>query len=249
MLNSDTLNTMILEREGSYESGFTGDPLFTLFNNCSNAFMHFGNLQYALLFIGSDGDSLQKVYYCDLSSLPKGLEGYKGSKELLPWVKLVDSFEASYTYVANDETIFTFVTNKDAPNYKVAQVDLNDPSSWTDIVAEHEKDVLETADAANGNQMVLNYLRDVKNILQIRDLRTGDLLHHLPLDIGAVCTVKSRRKDSLFFAEFESFLVPGIVYTVDLEGEVPDMRIYKESVVPGLDRNEFDLTQVNSCLL
>lgn len=218
-------------------------------NNCSNVFMHFWNLQYVLLFIGEHGDAVHKVYYCDLSSLPNGLEGYKGSKELLPWVNLVDNFDASYTYVSNDETIFTFVTNKDAPRYKVARVDLKEPSSWTDIVEEHEKDVLETADVANGNKLVLNYLRDVKNVLQIRDLRTGELLHNLPLEIGAVSEVECRRKDSLIFVEFASFLIPGIVYVVDLEEEVPDMRIFKESVVPGLDRDEFDLTQVNSCLL
>ncbi|KAL8524266.1 hypothetical protein ACS0TY_014007 [Phlomoides rotata] len=200
--------------------------------------------KYLLLFVGEHSDTLHNVYYCDLSSLPKGLEGYKGSKELLPFVNLVNNFEGSYTYVANDETIFTFLTNKDAPRYKVVQVDLKEPTSWTDIVEEHERDVLETADAAGDNKLVLNYLSDVKNVLQIRDLRTGELLHHLPLEIGAVSEVKCRRKDSLFFVECTSFLVPGIVYTCNLEGDEPDLRIYKESVVPGLDKSEFDLSQV-----
>ncbi|KAK6131358.1 hypothetical protein DH2020_034899 [Rehmannia glutinosa] len=111
--------------------------------------------KYVLLYIDENCDPVNKVYYCDLSLLPKGLEGYKGSKELLPFVKLVDKFDASYHYFLDE------------------------------VLQEDKKDVLESAAAVNGNQIVVNYLSDVKNVLQIRDLRTGDLLHKLPLDIGA----------------------------------------------------------------
>ncbi|KAL0360470.1 UNVERIFIED_CONTAM: Prolyl endopeptidase [Sesamum radiatum] len=199
---------------------------------------------YVLLYIGENCDPVNKVYYCDLLSLPKGLEGYKGKKELLPFVKFVDKFEASYEYVANDDTIFTFLTNKDAPRNKLVRVDLKEPSSWTEVLQEDKKDVLESATAVNGNQIIVNYLRDVKNILQIRDLKTGSLLHHLPLEIGAVSEISSRRKDSIIFVGFTSFLIPGIIYTCNLQGEVPDMRIFREIVVPGFDRSEFESSQV-----
>ncbi|KAI3464749.1 hypothetical protein Pfo_021412 [Paulownia fortunei] len=200
--------------------------------------------KYVLLYIEENCDPVNKIYYCDMSLLPKGLEGYKGTKELLPFVKLVDKFDASYHYVANDDTIFTFLTNKDAPRNKLVRVDLKEPSSWTEVLQEDKKDVLESAMAVNGNQIVVNYLSDVKNVLQIRDLRTGDLLHHLPLDIGAVSEISSRRKDSIIFVGFTSFLIPGIIYMCNLEGEVPDMRIFREIVVPGFDRTEFEASQV-----
>ncbi|KAK6115135.1 hypothetical protein DH2020_007404 [Rehmannia glutinosa] len=147
--------------------------------------------KYVLLYIDENCDPVNKVYYCDLSLLPKGLEGYKGSKELLPFVKLVDKFDASYHYVANDDTIFTFLTNKDAPRNKLVRVDLREPSSWTEVLQEDKK----------------------------TDLRTGDLLHKLPLDIGAVSEISSRRKDSLIFVGFTSFLIPGIIFMCNLEGE------------------------------
>ncbi|KAK4390868.1 Prolyl endopeptidase [Sesamum angolense] len=200
--------------------------------------------KYVLLYIGENCDPVNKVYYCDLLSLPKGLEGYKGKQELLPFVKFVDKFEASYEYVANDDTIFTFLTNKDAPRNKLVRVDLKDPSLWTEVLQEDKKDVLESATAVNGNQIIVNYLSDVKNVLQIRDLKTGSLLHHLPLEIGAVSEISSRRKDSIIFVGFTSFLIPGIIYTCNLQGEVPDMRIFREIVVPGFDRSEFEASQV-----
>ncbi|GFP98254.1 prolyl endopeptidase [Phtheirospermum japonicum] len=200
--------------------------------------------KYVLLYTSEDCDPVNKIYYCDLSLLPKGLEGYKGTKDLLPFVKLVDKFDASYSYVANDDTIFTFLTNKDAPRNKLVRVDFNEPSSWVDVLQEDKKDVLESATAVNGNQIVVNYLSDVKNVLQIRDLRTGNLLHQLPLDIGSVSEISTRRKDSVIFIGFTSFLVPGIIYTCNLEADVPDMRIFREIVVPGFDRTKFEANQV-----
>ena len=38
----------------------------------------------------------------------------------LPLVKLVDSFEAQYEYVANEGSLFTFKTNLRAPRYRSA---------------------------------------------------------------------------------------------------------------------------------
>ncbi|PIN08629.1 putative serine protease [Handroanthus impetiginosus] len=200
--------------------------------------------KYVLLYTYENCDPVNKIYYCDLSVLPKGLEGYKGTKELLPFVKLVDTFDASYQYIANDDTIFTFLTNKDAPRNKLVRVDLKEPTSWTEVLQEDEKDVIEYAVAVNGNQIVVNYLRDVKNVLQIRDLGTGALLHHLPLDIGTVSEISSRRRYSIIFFGFTSFLVPNTIYMCNLEGKAPDMKIFREIDVPGFDRTEFEVTQV-----
>ncbi|KAL8524259.1 hypothetical protein ACS0TY_014004 [Phlomoides rotata] len=196
--------------------------------------------KYVVMCITDGTDPVNKVYYYDLSL---GLEGYK---ELPGFVKLVDNFDASYTYVANDDTIFTFLTNQDAPRNKIVRVDLKQPkpTCWEVVIQQDARDVLESATAVNGNQIVVTYMRDVKNVLQIRDLRNGDLLHHLSLDIGAVSEISCRRKDNIVFIGFTSFLVPGIIYACNLEGQVPDMTILRETTVPGFDRTEFEATQV-----
>ncbi|GKV52588.1 hypothetical protein SLEP1_g59164 [Rubroshorea leprosula] len=143
-----------------------------------------------------------------MPALPEGLQGFRGKDLLLPFVKLIDQFDALYTAIANDDTLFTFRTNKGAPRYKLVRVDLKEPSNWIDIIPASEKDVLESADAVNGNKMIVNYLSDVKYVLQIRDLETGSFLHQLPLDIGTVYEITARRKDDMFFIHFSSFLTP-----------------------------------------
>ncbi|KAJ1425092.1 Peptidase S9, prolyl oligopeptidase, catalytic domain [Sesbania bispinosa] len=200
--------------------------------------------KYVLLHIEEGCDPVNKLYYFDLSELPSGLEGFRNENSLFPFVKLIDKFEAQYLAVANDDTVFTFITNEDAPKYKLVRVDLKEPNAWTDVIQESEKDVLKSAFAVNGNQLIVSYLSDVKYVLQVRDLETGSLQHQLPIDIGTVGEISARREDSVVFISFTSFLTPGIIYQCDLRTQIPDMKIFHETVVSGFDRSEFHANQV-----
>ncbi|KAM0967567.1 hypothetical protein FF1_016089 [Malus domestica] len=122
--------------------------------------------KYILLYVAEGCDPVNKFYYCDMSALPNGLEGLRGKNDLLPVIKVIDKFDAQYHVIANDETVFTLLTNKDAPKYKLVRVDLKEPTVWTDVLPESEKDVLESASAVNGTQMIVSYLSDVKYVVQ-----------------------------------------------------------------------------------
>ncbi|KAM3341576.1 prolyl endopeptidase [Capsicum galapagoense] len=199
--------------------------------------------QYVLLYVFRNCDTVNQLYYCDLSALPNGVASYKGRGDALPFSKLVEYFDASYDYVAHNGTVFTLLTNKDAPKYKLVRVDLENPDFWFDIIREDEKDVLQSAVAVNENQLVVNYLRDVKNVLQLRDLESGALLHHLPIDIGSVTGISARRKDDSVFIGFMNFLIPGLIYECNLKGEIPELKVFREIIVPGFDRTEFQVNQ------
>ncbi|KAJ7966928.1 prolyl endopeptidase-like [Quillaja saponaria] len=200
--------------------------------------------KYILLSIEEGCDPVNKLYYCDMSELHNGLEGFREKNDLLPFIKLIDNFDAQYLVVANDDTLFTFLTNRDAPKYKLVRVNLAEPTLWTDVVPEAEKDVLESACAVNGNQMILSYLSDVKYVLEVRDLKSGSFLYQLPIDIGTVYGISARREHSVVFIGFTSFLTPGIIYQCNLQTDVPDMKIFREIVVPGFDRSDFNVNQV-----
>lgn len=200
-------------------------------------------MQFVFLYIYEGCDPVNKLYYCDISTLPGGIQGCKEKKHL-PFIKLIDNFEAMYQVIANDETVFTFLTNKDAPKYKLVRVDLKEPNVWTEVIPQSENDVLDTAVAVNRNQIIMSYLSDCKHVLQLRDLQSGSLLHNLPISIGSVDDVSARRKDSLFFIAFTSFLTPGTIYRCNLENGVPDLKVFREIAVPGFDQTQFQVSQV-----
>ncbi|KAJ1693682.1 hypothetical protein LUZ63_010380 [Rhynchospora breviuscula] len=200
--------------------------------------------KYVLLDTTEGCDPVNKLYYCDLSSLPNGLEGFKGTVNSLPFIKFIDNFDASYEYVANDASTFTFLTNKNAPKKKLVRVDLKKHDSWEDLVPEDEKNVLESAHTVNNNQLLTCYMSDVKHILQVRDLNTGNSLYDLPLDIGSISGLSCRREDTQCFIGFTSFLTPGIIYKCDLASGTPEMKIFREVSVSGFDRTGFEVKQV-----
>ncbi|XP_023765857.1 uncharacterized protein LOC111914318 isoform X2 [Lactuca sativa] len=199
--------------------------------------------KYLLMNICKGAARLNKFYCCDLSTLPNGVESHRG-KGILPFVKVIDNFEANYEAIVNNDTIFTFLTNKHAPRYKLARVDLKKPSIWNEVLKESEKDVIDSVLPINGNQLIVSYLSDCKHVLQIRDLERGDLLHTLPIDIGSVNYISARRQDTMFFVKLSSFITPGVVYQFDLKTMVPQVKVLREIVVPGFDQAAYHANQV-----
>ncbi|XP_047328530.1 prolyl endopeptidase-like [Impatiens glandulifera] len=195
--------------------------------------------KYVLLYIYDGCSSVNKLYYYEYktSQLSNGLKG------MIPFIKLVDNFDAEYIVVSNDDSSFTFRTNKDAPKYKLVRVDLNEPSIWNDVLPEEDKDVLLSANAVNKDQMIVRYLRDVKHVVQLRDLKTGSLLHNFPFDIGTASEISCRREDSIAFIGFTSFLTPKIIYQCNLKPGF-ELRIFREVVVHGFNREDFIVGQV-----
>lgn len=61
----------------------------------------------------------------------------------------------------------------------------------------------------NQHHLLVNYVHDVKDILQVYELSTGQLVRDLPLDVGTVAGVSCKKKHSEFFYKFTSFTTPG----------------------------------------
>lgn len=57
-----------------------------------------------------------------------------------------------------------FRTNKNAPNYKLIAIDLLDyeQDKWVDLLPEHPENVLDWANAVDGDKFVACYIQDVK---------------------------------------------------------------------------------------
>ncbi|XP_067268221.1 prolyl endopeptidase-like [Chanodichthys erythropterus] len=196
--------------------------------------------RYAVLSITEGCEPVNRLWYCDLQRLPDGITG------LLPWVKLVDTFEAQYTYITNDDTVFTLRTNLEAPRYRLISIDLQEPEQkyWKTLIPQHEKDVLGFVECVNQRYLLVNYVHDVKDILQLYELQSGKLIRDLPLDVGTVVGLSCKKKHSDFFYKFTSFTTPGIIYHCDLSKADPEPTVFRQVEVKGVESSDYQTTQV-----
>ncbi|XP_062874604.1 prolyl endopeptidase-like [Trichomycterus rosablanca] len=196
--------------------------------------------RYAVLCITEGCEPVNQLWYCDLHQLPNGISG------LLPWVKVVDNFEAQYSYVTNEGTVFTFRTNLDAPRYCVINVDLQKPETenWSTLIPQHEKDVLGFVQCVNQRYLLVNYVRDVKDVLHLYELSSGRWIRDLPLDVGTVAGLSCKKKHSDFFYKFTSFTTPGIIYHYDLSKPDAEPTIFRQVEVKGVEPSDYQTSQV-----
>uniref|UniRef100_G3P489 Prolyl endopeptidase n=1 Tax=Gasterosteus aculeatus aculeatus TaxID=481459 RepID=G3P489_GASAC len=153
---------------------------------------------------------------------------------------------AEYEYVTNEGTLFTFKTNLDAPRYRLINIDFASPaqSSWKELIPQHEKDVIVFATCTYSSYLFVCFLHDVKNVLKMYRLSSGEELRTFPLDVGSVVGFTGRKRDSEIFYYFTSFLSPAIIYHCDLTQEPLQPHIFREVTVKGFSPSDYQTTQV-----
>ncbi|XP_065335727.1 prolyl endopeptidase-like [Cloeon dipterum] len=200
---------------------------------------HCGNYLFILPVLKKCKNDL--VFFAEIGSLPDGPQG------LLPLTQIVYQLDSEYEYVTNVGSKIIFCTNKDAPNFRLVTIDLENPSmdQWRTLVAEHPKDVLDWAVLSNKDKLVVHYIHDVTSVLQIRDLATGNLITQLPLDLGKVSSVSENRKyPELFFSFISSFLTPGVYYMCDMSKPVIQPVLYRKTELKDFDASSYMTEQV-----
>jgi len=165
---------------------------------------------YLIVHVTHGTDERNRVHYLALGDADApSLEG--------DVVRLLDDFDASYDFIGNDGSSLYFLTNHDAPRYRVIAVDTRAPErrEWKEIIPESD-DVLEEVRIASG-RFVASYLQDAHSRLAVHAL---DGTHEGELDLptlGSVSSLSTKRDDDEMFYAFESFLYPTTVYRYDFE--------------------------------
>lgn len=105
------------------------------------------------------------VVIVELGRAPMFFVCYVG---IIPFVKLIDNFDAEYEYITNEGTVFTFKTNLKSPRNKLINIDFAkpEPENWSTLVPEHEMDVLDDVSCVNSDKLILLYTHDVKVLVK-----------------------------------------------------------------------------------
>jgi len=129
--------------------------------------------------------------------------------------ELVTGFEHDWKLVDGMGSILWFVTNQDAPRYRLVAIDLAARKpEWRQLVAE-DADTLQQATII-GNQLVLNYLKDASTRALIVDLN-GKSVRTLSLNgIGTAAGFRGKPGDPETFYSYTSFNQPQAIYRMNL---------------------------------
>ena len=183
-------DTLIYERSDEKEWGFNGSVTED------------GNYLIISVWLGTDSKNL--VFYKDLTNPESEV------------VELIDKFESSYSLIDNDENVFYFQTDLNAPRGRAIAIDINkpEPKNWQQIIPQTEE-TLESVGTLN-NQFVAEYLKDARSQIKIYDLK-GVFVREVKLPgIGSVGGFEGKKADTETFYIFTSYTTPGTVYRYDL---------------------------------
>jgi prolyl oligopeptidase len=158
---------------------------------------------YLILTIFQGTDTKNRVYYKDLKA-----------KEA-PVVKLLDDFDAAYTFVGNEGSRFWFQTDLQASRGKVIEIDVANPArtNWKVIVPEG-KETLQNVNLVN-HKFVANYLKDAYTQVKIYDT-AGKFVNEIAFPgIGSADGFGGKATDKETFYAFTGFTTPTTIYRYD----------------------------------
>lgn len=150
-------------------------------------------------------------------------------------IELISEFEASYSFIDNEGTLFWFRTDLDAPKGRAIAIDINNPSrdNWQEVIPQTDE-VLEGIGLLN-DRFVADYLKDARTQIKIFDLN-GNFVRELELPgIGSAGGFGGKRHDTETFYSFTSFTTPNTIYRYDMvSGE---SKVFRK---PNVDFNPAD---------
>jgi len=166
--------------------------------------------RYAVLQVWLGTDRRNRVYYLDLKQA-------KRPKVTGEVVRLLDDFDASYSFVGNDGPVFYFLTDLDASRKRVIAIDTRHPerAHWREIIPQ-STDVLEGIQIIH-DTFVAQYMHDASSRLRLVAL-DGRPVKQLELPtLGSIGGISGERKDDEMFYAFTSFLYPTTIFRYDFK--------------------------------
>jgi prolyl oligopeptidase len=133
-------------------------------------------------------------------------------------------------------------TNKDAPNWKLISVDLNNPAekAWTSVLPE-KPEPLEDVSMAGG-KLFVKYLKDVTSRAYVHDL-SGKLENEIPLPgPGTASGLHGLHDDKFVFYTFNSLNVPASIYKYDIASRTSSLHWAPE--IAGYRADDYETKEV-----
>ena len=159
---------------------------------------------YLILHISKGTDPKNRVFYKSLTAPAAGV------------VELLPDGDADYRFIGNDGAEFYFMTDLDAPRYRVIAIDTKNPErkNWKEVVPQAAEPLDEVSMV--GEKFIATYMKNARSKV-VRFDGDGRNPQELELPgIGTVSGFQGKRKDARVFYGFTGFTDPGAIYQLDL---------------------------------
>ena len=202
-------DTLVYEREDQKEWGFDGHVT--------------EDGKYLIITVWRGTEDKYQVFYKDLSTPTAEV------------VELITGFDAEYVFVANEASLFWFITDLAAPLRRVIAVDVIQPDrqSWREWIPE-TKHVLRGVSLV-GDHFFAAYLQDARSLIKVHSL-DGSYQREVKLPaIGSAGGFGGRRGDRETFYAFSNFTTPARIYRYDIASKTSE--VFRQ---PDVDFNPAD---------
>lgn len=195
---------------------FSFDPVFS------------DDYNYLLLNVWKGTENKSRIYYKDVTTDAD-------------FVKLFPDGDAQYTFIGNEDKLFYFITNLDAPKERIIAVNLDNPSreNWKEVIPEQE-DVLSFATIVN-HQIVACTLHNAYHKVKVYDM-VGNFIQDVPLpEFVSLSGMTGKKADTKMFIGYTSYLSSGTIveYNLSLNSK---REVFRHS--RGNEMDNFETTQV-----
>jgi prolyl oligopeptidase len=182
-----------------------------------------------LLLSRSEGSSGNALSFKDL---------YSKTAQFIP---LIESFDSDFNVVDNIGDQLIVHTNYKAPKYRLLKIDTRNPAegNWVELIPEADH-VMSSATLAGG-KIVLNYLKNAYNHLEVFNY-DGVYDYEISLPgIGSTGGLSGNKDEAEAFYSFSSYNTPGEVYRFDFSTRESTLH-YRPEVK--FNPDEFQVDQV-----
>lgn len=132
-----------------------------------------------------------------------------------PLQTVIGEFKAAYDFIGNKGTSLYFMTDADAPHYRVVAIDVKHPQMPRVVIPEGD-DTIRNAGMAGG-ELVVTRLHDAHSVIQRYALDGKPLAEVALPGIGTVEGVTGRMRDTEAYFSFDSFTVPPMIVGLNVK--------------------------------
>eukprot|EP00892_Ulva_mutabilis_P009337 jgi/Ulvmu1/6776/UM030_0114.1 len=199
--------------------------MLTVSDGCAPA-----NLAFLLDLSAMPRDDVGALRFADYAPADTGTAeaaaaGGAGDKPRLPFKRLAGTFAARWSLIAVDGVWLTLMTNSKAPRNRIvaidaeaAPVDALTAGKFREVLPQNPRDTLEGAQALKGDVMVVQWLRDVLDVAEVRRISDGALLATVPLPtLGTMSGISTEplRASTEFWFSLTGFVEPSTIFRAD----------------------------------